>query len=67
MVKRAIANVVGSSSFEFNEAAYDIDDIDPILYFLYGLLGYQNMEPNCKNNFFPEPKQDRHSLAHERT
>ena len=65
MMEWAVTNVVGTPPFKFHETANDIDDIDSILYFLYGLLGDQYfMCLNCKNNFFPEPMKDLHSLAH---
>jgi len=37
VVERAVANIVGSPSFQLNKSPHDIVDIDPILNFLYGL------------------------------
>jgi hypothetical protein len=39
IVKRTEAKIVGASAFQFYEAAYDLDYIDPAKYLLYGLLG----------------------------
>ena len=41
MVKRTVSNEISTPSFEFNKGTYDINDVDSVLYFLYGLLGYQ--------------------------
>jgi len=40
-MERAVANVVGSPSFQFDKRPDDIMDIDPVLNFLYRLLGDQ--------------------------
>lgn len=40
-MERAVADIVGSPSFQFYERPHDIMDIDPVLNFLYGLLGDQ--------------------------
>jgi hypothetical protein len=51
VVKRAETEVIGTSFFEFDEAADDIDDIDPALYLLYGLLADQepvNVRRECR-------------------
>lgn len=45
MVKGTVPNKIGSPSLELDKAPYDINDIDAILNFLYGLLGYQNSFP----------------------
>jgi hypothetical protein len=41
VVERAVANVVGSPSFQFHKRPDDIMNIDPVLNFLYRLLGDQ--------------------------
>jgi hypothetical protein len=41
VVERAVADIVGSPSFQLYERPHDIMDIDPVLNFLYGLLGDQ--------------------------
>ena len=41
MVKRTVPNKISTPSFELNKRTYDINDIDSVLDFLYGLLGYQ--------------------------
>ncbi len=40
-MERAVANIVGSPSFQFDKRPHDIMDIDPVLNFLYRLLGDQ--------------------------
>ena len=54
MMEGTIAYIVCSSPLEFYKTANNIDDIDAVLNFLYGLLGYQNSfsASVCKNNFF---------------
>jgi hypothetical protein len=42
MMKGAVTDEIGTPSFEFDKAPYDINDIDAVLDFLYGLLCYQN-------------------------
>ena len=37
IVERAVADIVGSPSFQLNKCPNDIMDIDPVLNFLYGL------------------------------
>ena len=41
IVKRAIAEIVGPSLFQFHKCADDIDNINAALYLLYGLLANQ--------------------------
>jgi hypothetical protein len=42
MMKGAVTDEIGTPSFEFDKAPYDINDIDSVLDFLYGLLRYQS-------------------------
>jgi hypothetical protein len=49
IVEGADSEVIGPPALELNKAAYDIQDIDAVLYFLYGILGNQFMEVNRRN------------------
>ena len=42
MMKGTVTDEIGTPSFEFDKAPHDINDIDTVLDFLYGLLRYQN-------------------------
>ena len=57
MMKGTIADIICSSPFEFHKTANDIYDINSVLYFLYGLLGYQNLvlPVSVKITFLIEP------------
>lgn len=43
-MERTVANIIGSPSFQFDKRTDDIMDIDPVLNFLYRLLGDQMRE-----------------------
>jgi len=43
MMKGTVTDEIGTPSFEFDKAPHDINDIDAVLDFLYGLLRYQSM------------------------
>ncbi len=48
IVKRTVAQIIGTPFFEFDKAPHDIDDIDSALNLLYGFLANQG----CKCTFF---------------